>query len=152
MPALGGDKMAAAVPIISVVLAVASTATTAYSQYRAGREEKKAGKRAAAQRIREAEQRREIERKRHQRIIATQKARYGAAGLTMEGSPLLVQMESMRESEEELARIMETGYAQARILRRGGKAAQTAGYLGAGATALEGVGTLGRIGRQYDWW
>lgn len=144
--------MAAAVPIIAVVASVASTAYSAYSSYRAGREEKKEHKRAAAQERLRAHQRADIEAKRHRRVIASQRARYGAAGLTMEGTPLLVEMESLRESEEELTRIRAGGEAGALASERAGRRAQTSGYVEAGGTAIGGATTLARAGRYYDWW
>ena len=151
---------AAAIP---VVLAVVGTAATVYSTVRAGKAESKAESERAAHEARAAEQARKIaaqraedETKRHKAILGTQKARYAASGVTMEGSPLLVQMESLRESEEQLRRIREGGeveYMTHKELaqaagRRAGEATRS-GYV----TALgQGAGGSYQIGKSFDWW
>lgn len=144
--------MAAAIPVIAVVASVASTAYSAYSSYRAGREEKKESRRAAEQARLRAAQRAKAKEKEHRRIIARQKARYLGSGLTMEGSPLLVEMESLKESEEELARIRAGGEAYATEYERAGTAAQRSGYVGAVGAGVRGGESLLRQGRYYDWW
>lgn len=142
-----------AATVIPIIISVASTAYSAYSSYQAGREEKREHKKVAEQRRIQAAQRAKIEEKRHRSIIASQRARYGAAGLTMEGTPLLVQMESMRESEEELTRIRAGGEVMAQASERAGRQAQRSGYVEAGGAVLGGATTLTRIaGRYYDWW
>ena len=158
--------MAAAIPYIMVAAAVASTAVSVYSAAQAGQEAKSAREREAGQLQRSAEQSRkaaaqkaEDTRKRHLMLLSAQRARYGASGLTMEGTPLLVQMESMRESEEELRRIIEEGEmgygvsmeSAAEARKIGGQAA-TSGYVKGFGALTSGVGTIERVGRNYDWW
>lgn len=142
--------MAAAIPVISLIVGVASTAYSAYTSYEAGRAEKREYRRGAEQERIQAAQRAKAEEKRHRRVLATQRARYGASGLTMEGSPLLVQMESLEESEEMLARIRAGGEAEALSLERAGRWAQRSGYVEAGGAVLGGVATGTRM--AYDWW
>ena len=96
------------------------------------------------------------EEKRHRRIIAAQRAMYGRAGVTQEGAPLLVEIESIAESEEQLRRIREGGAIEAsRLLdeaRWRGQLArrhETAGYLGAGSALVSGIHS---IGRAAGWW
>jgi hypothetical protein len=148
--------MGAALPIITTV-------ATVYSIYQARKAEAKQEKRVQQQETRAAEQAKKIaeqtasdEEKRHRAILGTQEARYAASGVTMEGSPLLVQMESLRESEEQLRRIREGGeYESLAYTERAGAAGERAqearrsGYIemiGAGA------GGTYQTGRQYDWW
>ena len=155
--------MAAAVPYIMVAAAVAGTAVSVYSAVQAGQEAKGARDREAAQLARSAEQSRlaakqkaEDTKKLHEKILARQRALYGASGVEMVGSPLLVQMESVKESEEELRRIIEAGEMgygtqmgaaeESRII--GGQAA-TSGYVKATGSAIEGVGTLSKVYRNY---
>lgn len=151
---------AAAIPII---LATVGTAASVYGTIRASRAESKAESERAGQETRAAEQAKKIaaqkaedEAKRHKAILATQEARYATSGVTMEGSPLLVQMESLRESEEQLRRIREGGeveYSTHKELaqaagRRAGEATRS-GYV----TALaQGAGGTYNIGRSFDWW
>ena len=152
--------MAEAIPVI---LGVVSVAATVYSTVQSGQAEKSAEHRIERQQVRAAEQARKIaaqraadEAKRHRAILGTQEARYGASGVTMEGSPLLVQMESLKESEEQLRRIREggeVGYMSAMELaqaagKRAGEA-EVSGYVGGLGAAATGAF---KYGRAYDWW
>ena len=142
--------MAAAMGIVSIIATAASPAYSAYSSYRAGKEEKKERRRAATEITRRRELEAQAAEKKHRRILASQRALYGAAGVTMEGSPLLVQIESLKESEEELARIRQFGEYEASQQRRLGSMAQRSGYVEAGGEVVRGVGKIPRI--YYDWW
>lgn len=152
--------MAQAIPVI---LAVVSTAATVYSSVQSSQAEKSAEHRIERQELRAADQAKKIaaqkasdEEKRHRAIIGTQEARYGASGVTMEGSPLLVQMESLKESEEQLRRIREGGEIQAETFkdlaqgaaRRAGEATAS-GYVNAVGQAATGTYN---IGKSFDWW
>lgn len=141
--------MPAAVPFIAMGAAAVGAGVSVYSAIRAGEEEEKAAKREARRERFAAAQRAEIKRKEHQRLIARQRARYGAAGLTMEGTPLLVQIESMRESEEELARILAGGEMYASEAERAGRAARRSGYVRGVVAGAGGVTTLARI--RHEW-
>jgi len=152
--------MAEAIPVI---LGVVSVASTVYSAVSSSQAETRAEHQVERQQIRAADQARKIaaqkasdEEKRHRAILGTQEARYGPFGLTMEGSPLLVQMESLKESEEQLRRIREGGeieYTTAKELaqaagKRAGEA-QASGYVGAIGSAATGTY---KYGKAYDWW
>ncbi len=152
--------MAAAIPVI---VAVVSTAATVYSAVSSSKAESSAEHRVERQELRAADQAKKIaaqkasdEEKRHRAIIGTQEARYGASGVTMEGSPLLVQMESLKESEEQLRRIREGGDISAESFkdlaqgaaRRAGEATAS-GYVNAATAGATGAY---KIGRAYDWW
>lgn len=144
--------MPQAMPFVMLALTVASTAVGAISSIQAGKAEEKAADRAAAQAKAAAEREAEDTRKQHQRIIAAQTARYGASGLTMEGTPLLVQMESLKESEEQLRRILEGGEMRTGAYEETGRQAATSGQIGGVKALLGGATSVGTIGRQYDWW
>jgi hypothetical protein len=141
--------MATAIPII---LAVVSTAATVYSSVQSGNAEEKADKRAARQAMAAAQREAADTKKKHQRIIASQEAKFGASGLTMEGSPLLVQMESLKESEEQLGRILQGGGMKAEAYEEAGEQAQTAGYAGGVKGLLSGADTVYKTGTAYNWW
>lgn len=141
--------MAAAIPVI---LAVVSTAATVYSSVQSGRAEDKASKKAERQAMAAAQRKAADTKKRHQAIIATQEARYGASGLTMEGSPLLVQMESLKESEDQLARILQGGGMKAETYEEAGEQAKTAGYAGGVKGLLSGAESVYKTGVGYNWW
>lgn len=152
--------MAEAIP---VVLGVVSVASTVYSAVSSSQAETRAEHQVERQQIRAADQARKIaaqkasdEEKRHRAIIATGEARIGASGLKMQGSPLLVQMQSLMESEEELRRIKEGGEIQyqtyAELAQAAGKRAgeaQASGYVGAIGSAATGTY---KYGKAFDWW
>lgn len=140
--------MAAAAPVIAIVASVVG----AGAALRGGREEEKGSEAAAQEALARSRQEAKDTEKRHRRVLASQRAKYGAAGVTMEGTPLLVQMESMRESEEELSRIVEKGEAEAREYRRGGRAAAASGRIEAVGELAGGATLLTKMGREFDWW
>lgn len=148
---------------IPIVLSVVGTAATVYAtmearkaEARAERDVKAQEERAAAQASKIAEQKAKDEEKRHRSIIATQEARYAASGVTMEGSPLLVKMESLKESEEQLRRIREGGKVEelthkelAQAAGRRAGEAEKSGYV-TGLAQAAGGGY--EIGKRFDWW
>jgi len=147
---------AAAIPII---LATVSTGAAIYGTMQQAKAEKRVAgqeERAAEQAKKIAAQRADDEAKRHKAILATQKARYAASGVTMEGSPLLVQMESLRESEEQLKRIREGGEVEymthQELAQAAGKRAKTTKISGYTTAATEGARDVYKTGRSYDWW
>lgn len=146
-------------PIFMAVASVASTAVGFISSLQAGKAEERAEERAAAQARAAAEREAEDTRKKHQRIIAAQQAKYGYAGLTMEGTPLLVQMESIKESEEQLRRIMESGGMKAEAYEEAGERAATSGQIGGVKALLSGASSFIETGYKYPaegkkfyWW
>lgn len=151
------------VAAIPIILSVVGTGAAVYGSMQAAKAQAGAEKSIKKQELRAAEQAKKIaaqkaedEEKRHKAIIGTQEARYAASGVTMEGSPLLVQMESLKESEEQLRRIREGGeveYMTHKELAQGAgrRAGETtrSGYV----TALgQASGGAYNIGSRYDWW
>ena len=140
---------AAAIPAL---LTVAATAYSAYSSAQAGKAEKRADDKAAkcakeASRLEAADT-----EKLHRRIIATQEALYGASGLTMEGSPLLVQQEALMESKEQLKRIVEGGGYASGVYKSAGEQAVQSGNAGAIQSLLSGASSTYTAGGNYNWW
>lgn len=64
----------------------------------------------------------------------------GASGLTTGGSAAELLREGERDAAFELANIAEQTKLEAKITRKGGKAAQTAGNIGAVGSILGGIG------------
>jgi len=152
--------MAAAIPVILAVVSTAATVYSAYSSEQSAEKSEKRNERAlAAQANRErqaAALRASDEEKRHRRILASQRARYGALGMEYEGSPVDVQIASIQESEEQIKRILEGGDYTASMLLdesrwRGRLAKQHEGasYIGAGTALVSGVNT---VGKAMKWW
>lgn len=89
------------------------------------------------------------EHEKNQRVLAAQRARYGAAGVMgSEGTPLLVQMQSAETAALEEARIRYGGEVQAqnlesasRLRRYEANVTRRAGVVAAGASLLKGAGS-----------
>ncbi|MEM7122067.1 MAG: hypothetical protein AAF563_12360 [Pseudomonadota bacterium] len=90
------------------------------------------------------------------RLLATQRARFGKAGVTLQGTPLLVQDETAAEGELEARIIRFGGNVDATSLRNSAavqrseaSALRTGGFLNAGQTLLAGAdaGAFGSRGR-----
>ena len=143
---------AAAIPYVMMAVAVAGTAVSVYSAQQQGSAAKDARDRAAAQARLAAKQKAEDAKKQHDRILARQRAIYGASGFEMTGTPLLVQMESMKESEEELKRIYEAGEMGFEAETTMGNQAMTSGYVNAASAGISGARTIDKVGRDYNWW
>jgi hypothetical protein len=140
---------AAAIPVL---VTAAATAYSAYSNVQAGKAQKKAADKAEDRSERAAGLLAVDTEKEHRRIIASQEALYGAAGLTMEGSPLLVQQEALTQSKEQLDRILEGGGFSADVYRQAGQEATMAGNAGAIQSLLSGAGDVYTSGADYKWW
>jgi len=144
--------MAAAVPFVMMAVAVAGTAYSVSQSAKAGRMQRAAADREAEQsRLAAAQLARDTAEK-HQRTIATQEAMYGASGLTQEGSPLLVQHESMIQSKEQLRRIYEAGENQSLALLSSGEELAMASRAKGTQAVLSGVSEVAKTGSNYSWW
>ena len=144
--------MAAAVPFVMLAMSVAGTAYSVFQQNKAGEQRAAADTRAAEQARTKATQLYEDTEQQHRRIIARQRAIYGASGLTEEGSPLLVRAESLKESKEQLRRITEAGANQSAAYLEEAQNALDVGKAEGIKSILGGVGSAYSIGRSYNWW
>jgi len=136
-----------------IALVVASAFAQALSSYESGRMQRKSAETSAALAERDASNARaaaQIKAENYQeearRRMAKIRADYAAAGVTTEGTPLLVMMESAREAERDVQRIRWGGEAQASVYqgeaglqRIMGKNAYTQGVMGAGTSLLSGA-------------
>ncbi len=137
----------------AIIISVVASAASAYASYQSGRMQKKAAETSAALAERDAENQRAAARikgenyaEEARRRMATMRAQYAQAGVKMEGTPLLVMMNTAREVEKDLQRIKWGGEAQANafqgeagLQRMMGKQAYQQGVMGAGTTLLTGA-------------
>ena len=143
---------AAAIPFVMLAVSAASTAYGIISSRKAASaQEDAANRQAEASRAAAARLAKDTEEQ-HQRVIATQEARYGASGLTQAGSPLLVQHESIKQSQEQIRRIIQSGEDQSLALYSSGQELASAGTAQAVGQAASGVSSAFKIGRDYQWW
>ena len=139
---------------ILLAATIASAAVSAYGTYEAGQAQKEASRfnaemaeREASERQRAADRAARQQAEQDRMVRARARALYGAAGVDVgEGSPLLVDAYSARQSAENVAEIRRTGQVQASALqaqgmldRFMGQQAGRAGTIGAFSSLLGGV-------------
>jgi len=146
------------ITIISAVVGVAGTAYSAYSSYEKGEAEEEAYDEQAAAAGAEAKAKREqaareeeIHREKLKRLMGTQRAVFGAAGVDISsGTPLSILLETAEEGEREAEYIRYGGNVeavrseqQARLYSLYGSQASKIGTMGATSTFLTGLGSAG---------
>lgn len=154
----------AAVPVAVVYIAIAATvasaAASAYASYQSGKSQQAAADFNAEMAARQAKQAQDVAKIKEEnyreevaRRMAKIRADYAAAGVTTEGTPLLVMMDSARQAERDAQRIRYGGeiesfayQGEAGLQRMTGKQAYQAGLIGAGVSLLSGAS---RIGGMY---
>lgn len=139
-----------------LIIAGVGAGASAYSQYQAGKEEKKLRKQNAAILAREAEREKEVageqareKRIEGQRLRKRQNVLYAKSGVKAgTGTPLLVRNETVRRIEQQARIIQEhgefaysTGMSRAALERKKGRAAKKRGMFQAGSTLATGLGT-----------
>lgn len=143
----------AAIAIAGLVVTVVAAAASAYVQYEQAEQQSKVAKynaKVAENRAIEERQRAafaaEQQREANRRVLARQRAAYGAADVEVNaGSPLLVMADSARQAELDAQIILSGGAArasgftaQSNLDRFQAQNLKTAGYYGAGTTLLSG--------------
>jgi len=144
--------------LISIGVGALGSGMSAFGQYQSGQAQKGAydyNARIAEQEAGVARagaaREEEIHRTKLKRLMGTQKALYGAAGVDIaSGSPLLTLMSTAEEGEREAEYIRYGGEVsateklnEARLARYYGKQTYKAGVIGAGSTFLTGLGQAG---------
>ncbi|MFQ5593154.1 MAG: hypothetical protein ACE5HA_03295 [Anaerolineae bacterium] len=133
---------------IAITATLASGTVSAIEQRRGAKEAKREGRRRAAEISAEAKVEEERERERAARLLASQRAGFGAAGVTQAGTPALVQVQSLFDSLRERERILSGAARQSEAVRRQSRNKARALNIGAGTTLLTSVGKAGAVGIQ----
>lgn len=134
------------------ISAIAGTAMSAVGQVQAGQEQKKWSEYNAAVAARDAEASKQAagyeagqKRKETERLLGRQRALYGKAGVTFEGSPLELMEETAAAGELDAMMIEREGklrgsryMEEAQLSRMKGRGAARAGMWGAGSSLLTG--------------
>jgi GTPase len=144
--------MAAAIPFVMAAVSVAGTAYSFFQNKKAGEERKAEFGRQADQTKEQARLLYQDTQDQHRRIIGRQKAIYGASGVTAEGSPLLVQHESLAQSKEQLRRIQQAGEQNSAALLEQGQQAYEVGQAEGIKSLIGGAGQAYGMGRSFNWW
>ena len=146
-----------------IAVSVAAAAAQAYSIYQTGQSQAAAARynRQVAQNQatlarQQAALEEETTREKQRRFMAAQRAAFGAAGVTEEGSPLLVMADTARQAERDLQLIRYGGEvsaagfeAQAGLQRFYARQAERTGAIGAGVSLL---GNVANIASQSYYW
>lgn len=165
----GLEGLAAAASAISGVIGAigsiaAGNAQAAAAEYNARVQERnaKVADQNRKQAIKTADIAAEDKRRENRRVMAAMRAAYGTSGLEMAGSPLDVLEDTALEQELDVSRVQYEGRVRARegalqmlgfredatLSRMEGKAAKTAGYIGAAGALVGGAGNaLTRLSR-----
>lgn len=148
--------MAPALPFIAVAMMAIGTSVTAYGQIQQGKSQAamakynaKLAKRSAKEAKDSAEYEAKQKRRETARFIGKQRALYGKAGVTIEGSPLEIVQETAAQGEMD-ALMIERGYAQqgaaylsqAKLAEMRARNYKRQGYYAAGSTLLTGGGQM----------
>jgi len=137
----------------ALVTSIAGTAMSVYSQVEQGKSQNEWSQYNAAVAERDAvaaQQSAEYDaaqkRKETAKLIGRQRALYGKAGVTFEGSPLELMEETASQGELDALMIEREGklkagnyQSEAALSRMKGSSAQKAGYYGAGSSLLTGA-------------
>lgn len=158
----GLEGLAAAASAVSGVIGAlgaiqSANAQAAAAEYNAKIQERNAiiADQNRKQAVQTAEITAEDKRRDNRRILASMRAAYGTSGLELAGSPLDVLEDTAVEQELDVQRIRYEGRARSRegaiqmlglredatLFRMEGKAAKTAGYIGAAGQIVGGIGT-----------
>lgn len=154
--AFGAGAKGFALPSLGTLATIGGTIVSAFSAQQQGAAAQQNAQLQAELFRREAEQRRqgseadaEAFRKRQNRLLGTFRARQGASGVTMEGTPLMVEEDIASEAELQRLRILHGGQAdesrlltQAALQQGAGAQLRRQGNLRAGSLLLKGAGQM----------
>jgi hypothetical protein len=149
LPALAGGYDTVTAIILAVGAAV-STATSLYAASEAAGQARAQAKRAgeiAAYQTQVAQQQKQLEQAhladRQRRILAAQRVGYGAAGVSPEGTPLDVALETVEEGNYDAAIVAYNAALRAQGIQVGAQTAQAEALARARAAELSMIGTVG---------
>lgn len=139
--------IAAASAAASAVVGTVGAISTGISQNQAAKYNAQVAQNNADAATQAANFETEAERRRQMRLFGAQRAAYGKAGVTMEGTPLDVVGDTAAEGELDALAILyqgqlgyNRGQSEASLQRYAGRSALTSGYIGAGSSILKGAG------------
>lgn len=158
------DRRPYTLAVVGLVVTIAAAAASAYAAYEQGQQQQAAAQYNAklvrnqalqAQYAAEAQAKQREEHTR--RLLASQRVAAGASGVTTEGSPLAVMMDSAAQGAYEAGLIRAGGqyqsdalFGEAGIQRFYGQQAAEAGTLRAGTTLLSGAGSATSAYARYQ--
>ena len=151
--------------IAAIATSVIGTGVSAYSSIQAGKAQNRMAQYNANEREVEATTTERdgrimanAQRAQNAALLARQRTLYAKSGVTMAGTPLLVQAASAMELEKEALNVQQTANTEANRQRRAaildrmeGKSARRAGTLNAVGTILSGASSAAAMGAQFKY-
>jgi len=136
--------------ITAIALSAAGTATSVYGQVQAGKAQEAQMKEQAKQEE-FAAQSQELQRRQElNRALAANVAALSTAGISGEGTPASLALESAKQAGlSEMTIDLSERLRRASLLRQGAAAKQTA-YIGAASSLLSGAGNIAALGISPD--
>ena len=132
--------------IIGTAVSTYSAVSSAQAQAEQSRQQARTAKQQAEYAKQQAEADAQTKQRQFDRVLAAQRARFGASGVLPEGTPLLVEMQSQEEAALDVLRVRHGGLvasqglrAEAAQFRRAGRLQERQGYLSGTASLLQGV-------------
>ncbi len=142
--------LAPALPFIAMAASIGGTVYAATQQAKAGKQEKVATETQVSRLGEEEKVSVEQEQDKQRRLLSAARARVGASGVEMEGSPLLAMMESQVQGEKDIANIRKDYNWQVQDTIYSGQQRQKAANTGAGTSLLTGFSNAAE--NAYKYW
>lgn len=134
---------------VGIAASAASSIAQGQAQAKNARTQSSILRRQAEQRAAVAKQDSEEFRRRQKSVLAEQRARFGASGVGLEGTPTLIGGNTAEEIEFQAQRILVGGLqdsqnfgTESSLASTAGKNAAAAGFFNAGTTLLTGAGRI----------
>ena len=132
--------------ITAIALTAAGTATSVYGQVQAGKAQEQQMKQQAEQERLAAESRELQRREELNRALASNIAAQSVAGISGEGTPASLAIESAKKAGLSEATIDLSEKLRQSALMRAGKTAKQTAYIGAASSLLSGAGNIAALG------
>jgi hypothetical protein len=136
--------------ITAVALSAAGTLTSVYGQVQAGKAQEEQMKQQAEQERLAAESRELQRREELNRALASNIAAQSVAGISGEGTPASLAIESAKKAGLSEATIDLSEKLRQSALIRAGKTAKQTAYIGAAGSLLSGAGNIASFGIDKD--
>ena len=136
--------------ITAIALTAAGTATSVYGQVQAGKAQEQQMKQQAEQERLAAESRELQRREELNRALASNIAAQSVAGISGEGTPASLAIESAKKAGLSEATIDLSEKLRQSALIRAGKTAKQTAYIGAAGSLLSGAGNIASFGIDKD--
>lgn len=136
--------------VTAIVATGVAAGTSAYNSYQAGKDSKSlAGKKAALKEM-EVQETLRVKQAEIDRTKSAQTVGFAKAGVMLQGTPLDVLRDTMKEGNLQKKNIRRTGDLQIEAIKASGRSAFNQGVMGAVGSIAGGVGQIGQLSYMRD--